>query len=70
MKTFTMMLTEFNFKNTVFLDVAEHSLQPPAQAGSSFTDFFCPAYIGDMFLRNVGPYKIYTASHPRKRHSS
>jgi hypothetical protein len=25
---------------------------------------------GDMFLRNVGLHKIYTAPHPRRRHSS
>jgi hypothetical protein len=26
--------------------------------------------ICDMFLRNLGSYKSYTASHPRRRHSS
>jgi hypothetical protein len=25
---------------------------------------------GDMFLRNVGSHKIYTAPHPRTRHSN
>jgi hypothetical protein len=25
---------------------------------------------GDMFFRNVGSHKIFTAPHPRRRHSS
>jgi hypothetical protein len=32
--------------------------------------FFYPEYGGDTFLRNVSSHKIYTASHPRRRHSS
>jgi hypothetical protein len=32
--------------------------------------FFYPEDGGDMFLRNVGTHKIYTAPHPRRRHSS
>jgi hypothetical protein len=32
--------------------------------------FFYPEDGGDTFLRNVGSHKIYTASHPRRRHSS
>jgi hypothetical protein len=32
--------------------------------------FFNPEDGGDMFLRNVGSYKIYTAPHPRRLHSS
>jgi hypothetical protein len=32
--------------------------------------FFYPEDGGDIFLRNVGSHKIYTAPHPRKRHSS
>jgi hypothetical protein len=30
---------------------------------------FHPEDGGDMFLRNVGSHKIYTAPHPRRRHS-
>jgi hypothetical protein len=32
--------------------------------------FFCPEDGGDTSLRNVRSYKIYTALHPRRRHSS
>jgi hypothetical protein len=32
--------------------------------------FFYPEDGGDTFLRNVGSHKIYTAPHPRGRHSS
>jgi hypothetical protein len=32
--------------------------------------FFCPEDGGDTILRNVGSHKIYTAPHPRSRHSS
>jgi hypothetical protein len=32
--------------------------------------FFYPEDGGDIFLRNVGSHKIYTAPHPRRRHSS
>jgi hypothetical protein len=32
--------------------------------------FFCPEDGDDNFLRNVGSHKIYTATHPRRRHSS
>jgi hypothetical protein len=32
--------------------------------------FFYPEDGGDTFLRNVGSHKIYTAPHPRRRHSS
>jgi hypothetical protein len=37
--------------------------------------FLAPGFIypedgGDTFLRNVGSHKIYTAPHPRRRHSS
>jgi hypothetical protein len=39
------------------------------QTGSSLADFFYPED-GDTFLRNVGSHKIYTAPHPRRRHSS
>jgi hypothetical protein len=31
--------------------------------------FFYPEDVGDTFLRNVGSHKIYTAPHPRRRHS-
>jgi hypothetical protein len=31
--------------------------------------FYYPEDGGDMFLRNVGSYKIYMAPHPRRRHS-
>jgi hypothetical protein len=31
---------------------------------------FYPEDGGDTFLRNVGSHKIYTARHPRRRHSS
>jgi hypothetical protein len=31
--------------------------------------FFYPEDGGDTFLRNVGSHKIYTAPHPRRRHS-
>jgi hypothetical protein len=36
----------------------------------SMNRFFYPENGGDMFLRNVGSHKIYTAPHPRRRHSS
>jgi hypothetical protein len=32
--------------------------------------FFYPEDEGDKFIRNVGWHKIYTAPHPRRRHSS
>jgi hypothetical protein len=32
--------------------------------------FFYPEDGGDTILRNVGSHKIYTATHPRRRHSS
>jgi hypothetical protein len=32
--------------------------------------FFYPEDVADNFLRNVGSRKIYTASHPRRQHSS
>jgi hypothetical protein len=32
--------------------------------------FFYPEGGGDRFLRNVSSHKIYTAPHPRRRHSS
>jgi hypothetical protein len=32
--------------------------------------FFNPEDEGDKFLRNIGSDKIYTAPHPRRRHSS
>jgi hypothetical protein len=32
--------------------------------------FFYPEDGGDTFLRNVGSYKIYTAPHPKRQHSS
>jgi hypothetical protein len=32
--------------------------------------FLYPEDRGDTFLRNVGSHKIYTAPHPRRRHSS
>jgi hypothetical protein len=48
----------------------DKSLQPPAHAGSSLADVFYPEHRGDTFLRNVGSHKIYTAPHPRRRHSS
>jgi hypothetical protein len=33
-------------------------------------EFFYSEDGGDMFLRNVGSHKIYTAPHPTRRHSS
>jgi hypothetical protein len=42
------------------------SLQSHAQVGSSLY----PEDGGDTFLRSVGSHKIYTAPHPRIRHSS
>jgi hypothetical protein len=33
-------------------------------------EFFYIEDVGDTFLRNVGSHKIYTAPHPRRRHSS
>jgi hypothetical protein len=35
-----------------------------------FLFFFYPEDGGDMFLRNFGLSNIYTAPHPRRRHSS
>jgi hypothetical protein len=32
--------------------------------------FFCPEDGDDTFHRNIGSHKIYTALHPRRRHSS
>jgi hypothetical protein len=31
--------------------------------------FFYPEDGGDMFLRNIRSHKIYTAPHPRRRHT-
>jgi hypothetical protein len=46
--------------------------QSAATCSSWFLDrgFFYPEDGDDAFLRDVGSYKIYMASHPRKRHSS
>jgi hypothetical protein len=41
----------------------------PAHAGSSLAEFLYPEDGGDKFIRNVGLYNIYTAPHPKKRHS-
>jgi hypothetical protein len=32
--------------------------------------FFCPEDGRDTFLQNISSHKIYTAPHPRRRHSS
>jgi hypothetical protein len=42
---------------------------PPLMSEIS-NGFFYPEDGGDTFLRNVGWRKIYTAPHPRRRHSS
>jgi hypothetical protein len=52
------------------LRVEKSTLQPPAQAGFLEADFFIPEDGGDTFLQNVGSHKMYTAPHPRRRHSS
>jgi hypothetical protein len=36
----------------------------------SLSYFFNPEDEGDMFLWNVGSYKVHIAPHPRRRHSS
>jgi hypothetical protein len=53
-------------KNAVFWDVAA------ATCSSLFLarGFFYPEAGGDTLFRNVGSHKIYTATHPRKQHSS
>jgi hypothetical protein len=46
-------------------------LQTAATCSRWFLDrrFFYPENGGDTFLRDVGSHKIYTAPHPRRRHS-
>jgi hypothetical protein len=51
-------------KNVVFWDVALYRTSWFTARG-----YFYPEDGGDTFLRNVGWWKIYTAPHPRKRHS-
>jgi hypothetical protein len=52
-------------KNAVFWDVGTHLSRWFLARG-----FFYPEDGGDMFLRNVSSHNIYTAPHPRRRHSS
>jgi hypothetical protein len=59
----------------VWADVSEERIASifmaaPAHVDSSLADFFYPEDGGDTLLRNVGSHKIYTASHPRRSHSS
>jgi hypothetical protein len=55
-------------KNAVFWDMSEFA----ATCSGWFLvrGFFYPEDGGDTFLQNVGSHKIYTAPHPRRRHSS
>jgi hypothetical protein len=53
-------------KNAVFWDVAADTCSRWFLARG----FFYPEDGGDMFLRNVGSHKIYTAPHPRRLHFS
>jgi hypothetical protein len=67
-------------KNAVFWDVAPcRSCVNRRFGGTSAATcsgwflargFFYPEDGGDIFLRNVGSHKIYTAPHPRRRYSS
>jgi hypothetical protein len=80
------VFTAVTMKNAVFWDVAlcrsclnrrfggTYRLQPQSAATCSrwllARGFFYPEDGGDTFLQNVGSHKIYTAPHPRRRHSS
>jgi hypothetical protein len=56
-------------KNPVFLDVTPRGSFKNWHFGVTY--LLHHSYDGDyMFLRNVRSYKSYTASHPRRRHSS
>jgi hypothetical protein len=55
-------------KNPVFWDVCR--LLATYLCRFLACGFFYPEDGGDTFLRNVGSHKIYTAPHPRRRHSS
>jgi hypothetical protein len=58
------VFTAVTMKNAVFWDVA------PCRSGSSLADFSTLKFGGDIFLRSVGSHKIYTATYPRRQHSS
>jgi hypothetical protein len=59
-------------KSSVIILVVEDTWQIAATCSRCFLahGFFYPEDGGDMFLRNVGSHKIYTAPHLRRRHSS
>jgi hypothetical protein len=68
-------------KNAVFWDVAPCRSYVNRRFGGTYRlhlhgrkivnrKFFYPEDGGDTFLRNVVSHKIYTAPHPRRRHSS
>jgi hypothetical protein len=59
-------------RDTAFYEVDRFPCRPAATCSRWFLArrFFYPEDGGDTFLRNVGSHKIYTAPHPRRRHSS
>jgi hypothetical protein len=59
-------------RSEVFTAVTMKTMQTAATCSRRFLarGFFYPEDEGDTFLRNVGSHKIYTAPHPRRRHSS
>jgi hypothetical protein len=62
----------FNLQMKPYYIIGLHLWLAAATCSSWFlaSGFFYPEDGGDTFLRNVGSHKIYTAPHPRRRHSS
>jgi hypothetical protein len=57
--------TAVTTKNAVFWDVAPYRSCVNRRFGGTY-----PEDGGDTFLRDIGSHKIYTAPHPRRRHSA
>jgi hypothetical protein len=66
-----MNLSEVDSSDVKSIEKGSSALQSdPCSRWFLACGFFYPEDAGDTFLRNVGSHKIYTASHPRRRHSS
>jgi hypothetical protein len=65
------IFTAVTMRNAVFWDVAPCGLQSAATCSRWFLarGFFYPEDGSHTFFRNVGSRKIYTAPHPKRRHS-
>jgi hypothetical protein len=59
-----------NFSYTNVLNISIQTAAATCSRWFLARGFFYHKDGDDTFLRNVGSYKIYTAPHPRRRHSS